>query len=149
MSDALAAAEQLCKQHGLKLTKTRKQVLTYIWQSHKPLGAYTILELLANAQEGGRRVAPPTVYRALDFLQEVGLVHRIASLNAYIGCSSPKQHHQSHFLICKHCDSTAEIASSGISTAIAKAAEPTGFAVEQECVEVIGLCPRCREQSDE
>lgn len=149
---ALQEAVDICKQNQLKLTPLRKQVLTYVWQSHKPLGAYAIMDMLAEdkAADGkSRRVAPPTVYRALDFLQENGLVHRIASLNAYIGCCSPSQHHQSHFFICRHCDSTVELATPAISQAIAQSASATGFAVETECVEIVGLCPRCQEQQSQ
>lgn len=146
---ALQEAVDICQQNQLKLTPLRKQVLTYVWQSHKPLGAYAILDMLAADQQTDqdgkkRRAAPPTVYRALEFLQDNGLVHRIASLNAYIGCCSPSQHHQSHFFICRICDSTVELATPAISQAIASSAASTGFAVETECVEVIGLCPQCQ-----
>ncbi len=152
---ALATARQLCREKGLRLTPLREQVFTFIWQSHKPLGAYSLLEMLAEAGkitgQGERREqktqrrqpGPPTIYRALEFLQSHGLVHRIASLNAYIGCCHPTSHHHSHFLICRHCDTTMEIATGTISSAIHSAADAVGFLVESECVEVIGLCPNC------
>lgn len=145
IDDALASAHTICHNKGLRLTPLRKQVLTYVWRSHKPLGAYAIMELLAADTEKQRRIAPPTVYRALDFLQEGGLVHRIASLNAYIGCCSPSQTHQSHFLICRACDSTVELATPVISAAIQEAAQQAGFKAENECVEIIGLCPNCQD----
>ena len=85
VSHALAEAEAICARQGLRLTALRKRVLELVWASHKPLGAYDILGVLSD--EDGRRAAPPTVYRALDFLLENGLVHRIASLNAFVGCS--------------------------------------------------------------
>ncbi|NAT18288.1 Fur family transcriptional regulator, partial [Pseudomonas syringae pv. actinidifoliorum] len=85
---ALAEAETLCTQQGLRLTTLRRRVLELVWQSHKPLGAYDILAVLS--EEDGRRAAPPTVYRALDFSSwKNGLVHRIASLNAFTGCNHP------------------------------------------------------------
>jgi Fur family zinc uptake transcriptional regulator len=71
-------------------------------------------------------------------------MHRLTSLNAYIGCCSPSQHHQSHFFICRLCDSAVELVTPSISEAIAQSAEVTGFAVEAECVEVVGLCPQCQ-----
>jgi Fur family zinc uptake transcriptional regulator len=77
----------LCAQKGLRLTALRRRVLELVWQSHKPLGAYDILAVLS--EQDGRRAAPPTVYRALDFLLENGLVHRISSLNAFVGCDAP------------------------------------------------------------
>lgn len=144
----LSAARNLCASKGLKLTPIRERVLTFICQSHKPLGAYAILDLLAEEEKKrtdgkGRRPAPPTVYRALEFLQEYGLVHRIATLNAYVGCCLPAKAHQSHFLICRQCDNTVEFASTTISQAIDNAARQTNFHVDYECVEVIGLCPAC------
>lgn len=145
IDEALSAAQSLCQQKSLKLTPLRKQVLALVWDSHKPLGAYSILELLAK-QRSERRIAPPTVYRALEFLQQCGLVHRIASLNAYIGCCSPTKSHQSHFLICRHCDATVELADHNINSAIENSAKSAGFAVETTCVEIIGLCPNCQAQ---
>lgn len=149
IDEALSTAKRLCQQQGLRLTPLREQVFKVVWKSHKPLGAYAILELLQKEQgEGAKQLAPPTVYRALDFLQQHRLVHRIASLNAYIGCCSPTNAHQSHFLICRRCDSTVELATATISDAIASAAAHSGFVVEGECVEVIGLCPDCQQPAD-
>ncbi len=142
IDNALHEARQLCQKKAVKLTPLREQVLTFVWQNHKPLGAYALLEMLAEANNNGkRRVAPPTVYRALYFLQECGLVHRIASLNAYMGCCRPSQSHQSHFFICRQCSATAELTSTAISQTINQAAKQTGFSAETECVEVVGLLP--------
>jgi Fur family zinc uptake transcriptional regulator len=143
IDSALQKAVSICQERRLKLTAIREQVLTIVWQSHRPLGAYAILDELA--EQNTRRPAPPTVYRALEFLLEQGLIHRIASLNAYIGCCSPSKAHHSHFLICRHCDSAVELAAEPISRAIKSAANDSGFAVETETVEVIGLCPRCQQ----
>ena len=143
VSDALTAAEQVCERAGARLTTLRKRVLELVWQSHRPLGAYDLLETLA--REDDRRPAPPTVYRALDFLQEQGLVHRIASLNAFIGCASPEHTHQGHFLICRNCRVAIELDQSLIHPAIAEVAQQMDFAVEAETVEIAGLCNHCRE----
>src|SRR5690554_2447132 len=143
VSDALAIAEQVCERSGARLTALRKRVLELVWQSHRPLGAYDLLETLA--REDDRRPAPPTVYRALDFLQEQGLVHRIASLNAFIGCASPEHTHQGHFLICRNCRVAIELDQSLIHPAIAKVADQMDFSVEAETVEIAGLCSQCRE----
>lgn len=142
VSHALQAAEQVCAREGVRFTALRKRVLELVWQSHKPLGAYDILDTLS--RDDGRRAAPPTVYRALDFLQEQGLVHRIASLNAFIGCPSPEHRHQGHFLICLGCHVAIELEESGISEAIASAAAAHDFVASSETVEVSGLCARCR-----
>lgn len=141
IDNALANAEALCAEKGLRLTALRKRVFELVWQSHKPLGAYDILGVLSS--EDGRRAAPPTVYRALDFLLENGLVHRIASLNAYVGCNHPGMAHEGHFLICRDCHIAQELPHSTIDEAILKAAKQAGFSVERQTVEVLGLCASC------
>lgn len=143
VSHALTEAETICERQGLRLTALRKRVLELVWQSHKPLGAYDILGVLSEAD--GRRAAPPTVYRALDFLLEHGLVHRIASLNAFIGCNHPQHAHQGQFLICRGCHAAIELQQPAISQAIIAEAAGVGFAVEGQMVEVVGLCAGCRE----
>lgn len=142
---ALAEAESICERQGLRLTPLRKRVLELVWQSHKPLGAYDILAVLSESD--GRRAAPPTVYRALDFLLENGLVHRIASLNAFVGCSHPEHAHQGQFLICRTCHAAIELENAEISSAIVNSAAGVGFAVESQTVEAVGLCSGCREQA--
>ena len=143
VSAALAIAEQVCERNGARLTTLRKRVLELVWQSHRPMGAYDLLETLA--REDDRRPAPPTVYRALDFLQEHGLVHRIASLNAFIGCDSPEHTHEGHFLICRQCRVAFELDQSLIQPTIRRVAEQQGFTVEAETVEISGLCAHCQE----
>jgi Fur family zinc uptake transcriptional regulator len=142
ISHALADADALCARLGVRLTALRKRVLELVWQSHKPLGAYDILAVLS--EEDGRRAAPPTVYRALDFLQENGLVHRIASLNAFIGCVRPEHVHQGQFLICRQCHAAIELEQPAISQAIVGGAAEVGFTVETQTVEVVGLCAGCQ-----
>jgi Fur family zinc uptake transcriptional regulator len=139
---ALAEADTLCARQGLRLTALRRRVLELVWASHKPLGAYDILAVLS--EQDGRRAAPPTVYRALDFLLENNLVHRIASLNAFIGCNHPEHAHQGQFLICRECHVAVELEQKVISEAIVLSALNVGFAVEGQTVEVVGLCAGCR-----
>lgn len=142
VSNALQDAHRICQAKGVRLTAIRELVLKLVWQSHKPLGAYDLLPALA---EAGFNSAPPTVYRALEFLQEQGFVHRIASLNAFIGCTSPDHPHQGYFLICQDCGTTVELNSGSIEKSIHKSAAELGFAVEHENVEVVGRCPNCSE----
>ena len=72
--DALQRAEALCEQRNVRLTPIRRRVLELVWHSHAPIGAYAILDQLKTTD---RSAAPPTVHRALDFLLEHGLVHRL------------------------------------------------------------------------
>ncbi|MFT6309850.1 MAG: Fur family zinc uptake transcriptional regulator [Porticoccus sp.] len=149
IEDALNTAARLCSDNGARLTPLRAQVLQLVWRSHKPLGAYALMDLLkqAQAEQGGntKSVAPPTVYRALDFLLEQGLVHRLNSLNAFIGCCEPNQKHSGQFFICSSCDNTEEILSPPLTKAINYTAKSAGFTVEHEVIEIVGLCPACQE----
>lgn len=141
MAKALDEAERLCARRGARLTKLRKRVLALIWTSHSPVGAY---DLLAHLGREHGRAAPPTVYRALEFLLEHGLVHRIESLNAFVGCPQPGQSHFGQFLICRDCGAAAEMQDRTIDRAISAQAAACGFAVEAKTVEVRGLCPACQ-----
>lgn len=139
--DALAAAEAVCTEHRARLTDLRRRVLELVWTGHKPMRAYDILEALGKERDGA---APPTVYRALDFLLAQGLIHRIESLNAFIGCISPGRPHGGQFLICRSCGAVAELDEGRIDEAIRASAEAAGFIVEHKAVEATGLCARCR-----
>ncbi len=139
---ALTKARQICQERKLRMTPIRELVLKTIWQSHKPLGAY---ELLPTLSEAGFNSAPPTVYRALEFLQEQGLVHRIALLNAFIGCPHPGAHHQCSFLICRQCGNTQELDMQAVTRQIEQQATAMGFTPQQQALEVLGLCQHCQE----
>ncbi len=144
INQALDRAKTLCLQHGVRFTPVRQRVLELIWQSHKPLGAYQILEQLGRE---GFNSAPPTVYRALEFLLEQGLAHRITSLNAFIGCSHPQRHHQGYFLICRGCGSAQELPTDTLADPLKQHAGAQGFKVESETIELSGLCPSCQTES--
>jgi len=141
VADAMARAQEICAERGVKLTPLREQVLQIVWRSHKPIGAYEVLEML---REDRRGAAPPTVYRALDFLREQGLVHRVDSLNAYVGCVTPDAGHRAHFLLCTECGQAAEIDDEALRDAIGRCAERAGFRIAGETVEITGICAACR-----
>ncbi len=143
-SDALAMAEQLAQNRGEKLTKLRRRVLEIVLESHRPMGAYDVLGALAR---DGTKPAPPTVYRALDFLRAQGFVHRIDSRNAFAACFAPDRPHRSHFLLCRVCGQAAEIDDDALDSALAGASDRAGFTAESETVEITGLCAECRNDS--
>jgi len=139
---ALSRAERVCAERGTRLTALRRKILELVWSGHRPRGAYQILEDLSAVE--GKPAAAPTVYRALEFLEEQGLVHRIECLNAYVGCSSTGERHRGQFLVCRVCGNTVEVLDPRVDAAIGTAAETLGFAVETPVVEVRGLCRECR-----
>ena len=145
VAQALGQAEAICQARHVRLTSLRRQVLELIWSSHAPVGAYDLLRRLSREHE---RAAPPTVYRALDFLLAQGLIHRIESLNAFVGCAQPATSHAGQFLICRDCGLAAELQDRGVDQAIDRGAAALGFVVESRTVELQGLCPGCREAPD-
>ena len=139
--EALDGAAVLCAERGARLTELRRRVLELIWSGHRPLGAYDVLGRLGRERGGA---APPTVYRALDFLLEHGLIHRIESLKSFVGCAHPGIPHAGQFLICRDCGRAAEINEARIDDAIALGARRAGFRVESRTIEVEGSCPHCQ-----
>ena len=145
---ALARAEARCAERGARLTPVRRQVLEIVWESHAPLGAYDILARMnaaARRTGGAREKAPPAVYRALKFLLDHGLVHRVESRNAYVGCGASGGPHAAWFFICERCNAAAEIDDGRIGGALRESARRAGFAIESSIVELRGRCPRCRD----
>ncbi len=140
VDDFLAQAEQLCAQRKQRFTELRRTVLELVCQYDQPVGAYALLDDL---REMGRSAAPPTVYRALNFLQQQGLVHRLANDNTYIACAHPQQQHAGLFLVCRACGGAQEVHTRQVDNAIARQARPFDFQVERAAVEVIGLCASC------
>lgn len=143
VQQAVEEARTICRQRGARLTPIRERVLELVWQSHQPLGAYDVLAALTR---DGHKAAPPTVYRALDFLLELGLVHRIASLNAFVGCTHAGHAHTGCFLICEHCRNVLELAAPAIARSIAEQTRQQGFEMHHLTVEVSGRCPACRDK---
>lgn len=137
---AVRQAESACRARRLRLTPIRREVLELVWQGHRPVKAY---ELLDQLRASGRRAAPPTVYRALEFLLEAGFIHRLESLNAFIGCGDPQTPHAGQFLICRSCSAVAELDVPAIADVVSREARDVGFRVDSFRVEIEGLCPEC------
>ena len=129
--------------HSAKLTPGRQRALDVLAAAGKPLGAYDMMELLG---KDGRRPAPISVYRALDFLVEHGYVHRLASRNAFLACAHRhKAHDPVAFLICDNCGRVDEATSPKLATSLGEVAEKSGFSPRAEVIEIAGRCSRCRE----
>jgi len=135
------AVEVACAQRGLRLTPLRARVLGLVADAGKPVKAYDLLDLMKG--EGGS-TAPPTVYRALDFLLEQGFIHRLASINAFVACHHPQARHSVPFLICDQCHKAIELEDTRISELLESQAEALGFGTRAQTLEVHGLCADCR-----
>jgi len=140
VSHILQQAERLCVSRNLRFTESRRRILKLICQSSQPVGAYRLLDEL---REDGVSAAPPTVYRALDFLLENGLIHRLATNNTYLACAHPEKHHEGVFLVCSQCGNTQEVHTTGVMDSVKRNARVYGFNVEHAAVEVTGYCERC------
>ncbi len=142
--DILAEAVRFCEERGLRLTDQRRLVLELLAQSEKPLGAYELLEQLGSTSR--KRLAPVTVYRALDFLLEAGLIHRLESRNAFFIC--PHRHSGSDavvFLICEACGRVDEATSDAVQSSLGELALERGFQLQTRVIEMAGTCGQCQQ----
>ncbi len=137
---ALEQAERRLAAQGARLTPVRRRTLEILLEAHRAMGAYEVLDRLA-AEGFGRQ--PPVAYRALEFLVQHGVAHRLQRLNAFTACVHPAQDHVPGFLICRICDKVAELRATSVRAALADVAQEAGFVVERATLEALGLCPAC------
>lgn len=142
---AVSRAKSVCKSKGIKFTHLREQVFRSVAASHKAVGAYDIIEMLA---QNGKKIAPISMYRILDALSEIGLIHRLESQNSYFACHSRHGADMNDcrsqvFLICKTCDTVVEIEAPEIGAAVKNAAISAEFQLHEALLEITGLCKHC------
>lgn len=140
LAHVLDSAEALCRERGVRLTDQRRAVLRLLCLSDKPLSAYELLDRMRGVV---KNPAPPTVYRVLDFLLEQGLVHKLESLHAYVGCTHPDHPHASQFLICNDCGEVAEVEDPSVARSLKAAGKAIGFRTKRPVVELLGTCAQC------
>ena len=140
-SERIAMAAALCGDRGVQLTPLRQLILELLWSHDRPAGAYELIEALRRKSD--RPIGPPTVYRALDFLTEQGLVTKIESRNAYVPCAHPERHHDCLFIICNSCGASDELEDTRIEQLLAEDAARLGYRLEKKIVEVQGTCADC------
>ena len=134
----------VCEERGLRLTPLRERVLKLVAASERPVKAYDLLDLMRDEKGPA---APPTVYRALDFLLEHGFIHKLASINAYVGCHHPgSEQHAVPFLICDNCQSATELEDANVVGSLEASARALGFMPQAQTLEVHGLCADCAKQ---
>jgi len=138
--EALGTAEHLCLVRGVQLTPIRHQVLELIWDSHKAVKAYELLDRIRPLQNAAK---PATIYRALDFLIEQGLIHRVESLNAFVGCSCSGHQHEQLLLICNNCQEVEERSAPEVMQALSLEIKQADFIVHSKAIEIHGICVKC------
>lgn len=143
-NNLLLRAEKLCVHRGVRLTPARREVFALMSKQDGAIGAYDLLEQLKEVVPNAK---PPTIYRALDFLQAQGFVHKISSSNSYVLCSHFEKQHPVQMLICRNCNNVQEIQSKGLHEQFLKQATEQGFKVEHQTVEAIGICADCVKKS--
>jgi Fur family transcriptional regulator, zinc uptake regulator len=136
----VSAVEDACEARGLRLTPLRAQVLGLVAAAGKPIKAYDLLDRMKSASGS---TAPPTVYRALDFLLEQGFIHRLASVNAFVSCHHPQIRHSVPFLICDRCQNAVELEDERIAQLLDTQAKALGFTPRAQTLEVHGVCAEC------
>ena len=141
LNDTIHKVEQICKSNKLGLTQIRRQVFEIIIKNNKPIKAYEILDKISNLNN--KLSHPPTVYRAIDFLIENGFVHKLNSINSYVGCFHPKAHKECYFLICKKCNIYQECCDDSLKDRISKTAVHNNFVISNTSLEIEGHCLDC------
>lgn len=152
VAERLAAAKEQCRTHGVRFTPLREQIYMLVLQANKPVGAYDLITQLQQARlldsdneiDGAKNVAPPTVYRSLEFLLSEGLIHQLTSINAYVPCCHPRAQHTAAFLICDQCQRVQECSSLPVQEMISFAEKDIGFTVARSVIELSGRCQACR-----
>lgn len=140
----LEQAAELCRTRGQSLTPLRRRVFEIMLEADRPLGAYDVLDILAKDRG---RVAPPTVYRSLDFLLDQGLVHKVLSVNGFVACSQATRPHAAELFICSSCGNAVEVARRAVDPRLEETATAMGFAIESVMLEVRGRCRDCHESA--
>lgn len=157
VAERLALAQQQSKQRGVRFTPLRQEVYELILKAEQPLGAYDLITQMqqarqnkadsknkANRKTSQKNVAPPTVYRSLEFLLAEGLIHQLTSINAYVPCCHPRDEHTAAFLICERCQKVQECSSIPVQALMQFAKDSAGYAITHSVIELSGLCPDCQ-----
>lgn len=145
VAEALNAADAVCRARDAKLTELRRDILELLLTAAKPLSAYKLLERYEKSY--GRKLGPPTMYRALDFLMEFGLVSRIESRNAFVPCAQPGSPRHGVFFVCNQCSTSVEVENRSVEELIESNASHLGFRISRRVMELEGTCVDCLESS--
>lgn len=147
--EQLSYAKAYCTQKGVRFTPLREEIYKLILLADKPMGAYDLISALQKSRQDSdntqkTNIAPPTVYRSLEFLLEEGLIHQLSSMNAYVPCCHPRDRHAAAFLICHACNKVKECSNMPVESMMNFAAYDAGFLVERSVIELKGVCHDCQ-----
>ncbi len=160
ITERLLAATEQCRTRGVRFTQLRKQIYELVLQAKKPVGAYDLMTQLqqmrltesadvstestvGQKKPWPKNVAPPTIYRSLEFLLSEGLIHQLTSINAYVPCCHPRAEHTAAFLICDVCLRVQECSSLPVQEMMSFAEQDVGFDVTRSVIELSGRCQTC------
>ena len=141
---SISRVDEICRSNNLGFTDIRRQVFEIIIKNNKPIKAYEILDEIRNITN--KPSHPPTVYRAIDFLIENGFVHKLNSINSFVGCFHPKTHEECYFLICKKCNLYQECCDDSLKDKISKTAVHNKFVISNTTLEIEGHCLDCSQK---
>ncbi|MEM7568355.1 MAG: Fur family transcriptional regulator [Pseudomonadota bacterium] len=141
-SMAIEEARTLARDKGLSMTAQRQAIYELLLDADRPVGAYTLINALAKKENRG--IAPPTIYRALDFLLDIGVVSRVESSNEFVPCTHPAEEHDCIFLICGCCKRALEVDDMVVNASLKDIAKTHGFNAERQVIELRGLCKDCQ-----
>lgn len=133
--------ENLCKEKGMRYTLPRRLTLEVIAASPRPIGAYDVIDEIGKIAD---RPKPTTVYRAIDFLQQCGFIHRIESLNAFMACHAGHSHEGSQFIVCNECSKVVEIHLYRLPKDLKKIVDDADFKIAHWNTEIHGTCQECQ-----
>ncbi len=139
--------EDVCASKGLQLTPLRRRILSILSESQSPLGAYAIIDKLSKIE--GKQIAPPTVYRTLEFFAENGFLHKIESRNLFAPCEHVGHAHNGVLLLCETCGQSEEVEDAALDVALKETAAVAGFAVSPQMLEIRGICKSCAKPRNE
>jgi Fur family transcriptional regulator, zinc uptake regulator len=142
MTAAMQTAEAICRRHGARLTRTRREVFEIVLAAERPLTAYEIVDLL---KIGDPSATPAGVYRSLDFLGMHGLVHRLDSSKTFMACAMPDHDHPSQMLVCRQCGTAVEVEDAQVASAAELLGKRLGFTLDRRTVELTGICASCQQ----
>ena len=134
-------AEALCRARGKRFTPQRRTLLDKLRVAGCPVTAYELLDLV---RPHDTAITSASIYRSLDFLIEMGLVHRLDSTRSFIACDHPDHPHAGHFLICRKCGTVVEADDMRVAQATENLGQRHGFRLDHRTVELTGVCGTCR-----